>query len=179
MKEFLPDTAREPLWTLREDYRVLRSDETGAGRYRFYSGDRMIGSAHVLVQRNWPLVINCGALVFNSFYDMETTYYPGSIREIIDADDPANVVAKLIFRTVGQYELQVNFSTGLQRLQIHSAEDTHLFYRDDAPIARITPAGDVRQKGDWNVHCRMESLEELSDELALMMLCYPLLRFAL
>ena len=179
MCNLYPDTARQPEWTQREDYCVLRSDVTGAGNYRFLQNHRQLATGKAPVLPDWPLVLNFGAMVLNSSFDRGRTIFPGCSRDVIDADNAADPLAKLIYRDTGHFELQVNLAAGQVCLQILSQERSHLFLRDGNPIARIAPPAEAHCREGWEMHYCMESREVLSDELALMMLSYPLLRFAL
>lgn len=154
--------------------RAKRQEETGSFRYLFTCGDRILGSATALVQRDFPLVIRRDGLIFNTRIDPEQTVFPGARRDVLDADDPRLVYARVTLLGKGRHRLELNPEEEVLSVDVRSAEDAHWFYVDGECVARILPSGAAG--GDWSERYRLDTRRELTDELAMLFLCFPLLQ---
>ena len=53
--------------------RLLQRENTGITQYRFYRGQRLLGTGSAWITRDFPLVLRCGALLLNSTFDPDRT----------------------------------------------------------------------------------------------------------
>ena len=159
-------------------YRVFQKHVTGSTRYYFYHKDRLLATGLSLVLPNFPFVLQHNALIFNSIFDPMKTIFPGQFRTMIDADNPEAVIAKLTWLDNGRHQLQLNFDNETITFMVHTENKTHRFFKEDQLIAEILPLPIKQQLFDCELDNCMKVHEELSDETALLLMCFPLLRFA-
>lgn len=169
------DRTRTLLALEKGSYRIFRRKTEKGVQYRFYCRDRLIGIGSAGLGADFPLVLSCGALVFNSSFDPDSTVFPGLSRTIVDADDPAAEAARLTWLEADKYALRLNREPELVTFRV----EDHRFFRDDRPMGEILPLGQTQHMGDWELDVCMDFSEPLSDETALMLMSFPLLRFAL
>lgn len=157
-------------------YRVFhRKTETGI-QYRFYCRDRLMGTGSGGTGAGASLVLRRGALVFySSSFDPDSTLFPGISRTVVDADDPITEAARLIWLEPGRYELHLNWDP--EPVTVRVEEDR--FFCNDRPVAEILSLQEPQKIGEWETGFCMKPCEPLSDETALLLMSFPLLRFAL
>ena len=171
------DRTRDAL--LMGDYWVLRREYTGVTQYRFCHRGQRFGTGAAHIMPGFPTVLHCGGLVLNSKFDPGRTVVPGVSREIVDADNATAVAARLTWLGDSRYELVMNWDMGTVVLEIRSAGDMHEFYRDGKRIATVCELPDPRHLPDWEVNFCMRTWEALSNETAMLLMSFPLLRFTL
>ena len=160
-------------------YRVFRrKTETGV-QYRFYCRDRLLGTASAGSGADFPLVLQCGALMFNSSFDPDSTIFPGVSRTVVDADDPTADAARLTWWERDCYELRLNWEPEAVTVWIECWGENHRFYRNDRMIGEILPLQQPQHMGEWEISFCMKLCEPLSDETALLLMSFPMLRFGL
>lgn len=166
--------------TLRKSaYRVFRrKTETGV-QYRFYCRDRLLGTGSAGPMAEGHLVLWHNALMFTSSFDPGHTIFPGLSRTVVDGDNPVAEAARLTYLEAGRYELRLNWDTGPVTIRIESEGETTRFYQDDKLIGEILPLQQPQQMDAWEIDFCMESQEPLPDGTALMLMSFPMLRFAL
>ena len=160
-------------------YRLLRRENTGITQYRFYRGERLLGTGSAWITRDFPLVLRCAGLIMNSTFDPDKTIIPGISREIVDADNATAVVARLTYLGISRYELVMNWDTGAVAVQIRSSEQGHRFFQGDREIAHMTRMTGLRHGSDWEEIFCLQTETELDDETVMLMMSYPLLRFGM
>ena len=158
-------------------FRVFRHEATGVTRYRFYHQDRLLGTGAVTMGRDFPVVLQCNGLLLNSRLNPDQTIVPGCSRTIVDADNATAAVARLTYLKSGQHKLQLNWDTQPMTLQIDSEGDTHLCFMNHQLIAKILPLEEVQRMGDWELRYCMKPEGNLSDETAVLLMSFPMLRF--
>lgn len=157
-------------------YRVFRRKTETGMQYRFYCRDRLVGTGSGGTGAGASLVLRRGALVFySSSFDPDSTVFPGISRTVVDADDPIAEAARLTWREKGRYALRLNWDPEPVTVWI---EDDR-FFRNDRLIGEILPLQQPEKLGDWEIGFCMKPCEPLSDETALLLMSFPLLRFAL
>lgn len=167
------------LQLMRGKYRVFRRSDTGVVQYRFYHRAQLLGTGSAQVLPDFPIVLRCNGLLFNSSFDPKTTVFPGLSRDITDGDDPSLVAARLTWLTPERQELRLNWTETPLTVRIHSRENAHRFYVEDRLIAEILPLPQKQSMFDWELSSCMQVYEDISDETALFLMSFPLLRFAL
>ena len=152
--------------------------------YRIYCRDRLLGTAGCQGGRDFSVVIHCNGNTFYSSFDKTIAY--GVTRDVIDADAPCETVAQLRWWEAGEE----------QKLDIYSAQDPQSFrvwrhparysswnvydFRDFSLKCRgeMLPLPQRQFLGEWELIYCAKLVEGFSDQTALLMMCYPLLRFA-
>lgn len=160
-------------------WRVLRQDTTGAVRYRFYYRDRLVGTATAMVCPGFPVVLQQGGMILNSSFDPEQTIFPGVSREIVDADNCSESVARLTWQGSGEHTLTVNWGAEPQTVRILTKDEEHQFWVEDRQIALIRKLPQRQSISDWEVGWCLRPMEELPDEMAMLLMSFPMLRFAM
>ena len=160
-------------------FRVLRQDITGAVRYRFYHRDRLIGTAEAMVYPGFPVVLQQGGRILNSSFDPEQTIFPGVSREIVDADNCSEPAAWLTWQGSGEHTLTVNWGAEPQTVRILTKDEEHQFWLEDRQIAVICKLPQRQTISDWELRWCMQIMEEMPDEMAMLLMSFPVLRFAI
>ena len=178
-----PDRIQLVNTLLQGSYRIFRRDVTGMTEYRFYCKDRLLGTARCQVGRDFPVVIFRDGLVFNSCFDK--TIVPGVTRDVIDADAPDEVVAQLRWLGQGQEQiLHLHNRKDLLDVRIDtsgnsdSSRNVYTMYALGGRCAQLLPLPEKQFMRDWELIYCAKLKEGISDGSALLLLCYPLLRFA-
>lgn len=180
-KAFRPDVAHvQTLKTLMDTHnRVFRQDLTGLIRYRYYDRSRLLGTATTQVIPDFPTVIHCGGLVFSSSFDPETTVVPGMFRNIVDADDPTKLAARLTWKDFGLHEFDLYWDKNPMTVQIRREEEIFKFHTENRCIAEsISLPGDQRLM-EWELCAGMKFHEELPVETQVLLMSFPLLSVGL
>ena len=171
------------IWThyvlLMGHYRVFRQENTGETQYRFYHKGRLMGTGSAYIVPGFPLVLRCGGLILNSKFDPSRTVVPGVSREIVDADNATATVARLTWLGDSRYELTMNWDTGTENLEIQTDGQNHIIYRGGRRIAAIYALTDPQRLLEWEVNYCLSTKEIFTDETALLLMSFPLLRFAM
>lgn len=162
----------------RSGYRVLRQDTTGAVHYRFCHHRHLLGTGTAMVLPGFPVTLQGGGLFLCSSMDPDQTVVPGMSREILDADNATESVARLTWLGKDRYHLTMNWATGTQTVRIHFREGEYNFWLEDRLIARISPLPQPQKLPDWDLGWCMRPYEQIPDATALLLLSFPLLRFA-
>lgn len=163
----------------KDDWQVLRQDTTGAVRYRFFHRDRLIGTAEAMVYPGFPVVLQQNGMILNSSFDPESTLFPGLTRVIADADRGCEPAAELTWQGSGEYRLTIHWDTETKIVQIRSHGEEHQFWVEDRQIAAICPLREQRNDADWEPRWCLQSAEDLPDDLAMLLMSFPVLRFAM
>lgn len=171
------------IWTryvlLTGHYRVFRQENTGETQYRFYNKERLMGTGSAYIVPGFPVVLRCGGLILNSKFDPSMTLVPGVSREIVDADNATATVARLTWLGDSRYELVMNWDTGTENLEIQTDGQNHIIYREGRRVAAIYALTDPQHLLNWEVSYCLSTKENFSDETALLLMSFPLLRFAM
>ena len=163
---------------LKGTYRSFQRMDTGCNSYCFFHRDQVIGTASAQILPNFPLIIQSDGLILSSCFNPENTVFPGVIREIIDVDNSAAPFARLIWKGMGIHHLQLNWDTGTVLIDILSEGEKHQFYQEERLIATILPMPLPQKLFDWEVrYCLQTHDQPITDQLAVMLLSFPLLRF--
>ena len=169
------DRTRTLLALEKGSYRIFRRKTDSGVQYRFYCRERLLGTGSAGSGADFPLVLSCGALVFNSSFDPDSTVFPGLSRTVVDADDPTVEAARLTWLEADRYAFRLNLEPEAVTVRI----ENHRFFRDDRPMGEILPLGQTQHMGHWELDFCADLPESLSDEAALLLMSFPLMRFAL
>jgi hypothetical protein len=159
-------------------YRAFRRNDTGVTSYWFYRKDQLLGTASAYAMPDFPVVLRSNGLIFNSTFDPSQTIFPGLTRIIVDADDPSAVAARLTWLETRSHELQMHWTTGTVTVRIRSQGNLHGFYANDRLIAEVLPLPEKQHMGNRELAFCIQTHEALPDETALLLMSFPLLRFA-
>jgi len=158
---------------------VLRRSLTGQIQYRYYDQNhRMLGNAATQILPDFPTLLQCNEMIFSSSFDIQTTIFPGVFRNIVDADDPTILAARIIWLGTGLYELEIFWDDQPLLIQIRSSENTHRFFSKDKLIAEIDVLPPTQQPENWALTIRMNCHVMLSDETRVLLMSFPMLQFA-
>lgn len=155
---------------LAGEYRVFCRSDTGLVQYWFYQKDRSLGTAAAQLLPDFPLVLQSNGLIFNSSFDPAQTIFSGVSRTVVDADNSCDVAARLTWLGKGHHEMQLNWATGTETIQIRSDNDLHRFYAEGVLIAEIMPLPEKQSILGWDLSICMKAYREISDMTALLIL---------
>jgi len=172
----LQDARTRTLLALEKgSYRLFRRETETGIQYRFYCRDRLIGTGSGGSASGGSLVLRQGALIFSSSFGPDITVFPGLSRTLVDADEPVLEAARLAWLEKDRYELRLNWDSEPMTVGVEGLR----FYRNDRKIGEILPLEQPQKMDDWEIGFCMEPCEPLSDETALTLMSFPLLRFDL
>lgn len=156
-------------------HRGFRQDCTGRIRYRYYDQDRLLGTAVTQILPDFPTTIHCGGLSFCSSFDPQITVFPGMYRNILDADDPTRLAARLTWITWGQHELEIHGDANSRIIRIRKEDDRYVFYTEGRCIAETVTLPEKQRLMDWELHVLMTFHEDLSHETKVLLMSFPTL----
>lgn len=171
-----PDT-QTFLTLLRGTYRIFRQVREDTTHYCFYFKDRFLGSGYVSEGRETLAVLRCGTLILNCAFDPGKPPAPGDSRRILDADNATSTVAQLTWLENGVQALRLNWDNGSQAFRIQSEGDAYRIFREDRTVARLLPLPVTQQVNGWELPMCMQAYDLLPDETAMLLMCFPLLKF--
>lgn len=159
---------------------AYRYSVTGASGYHFYENQNELCAMSVFSFLTFPVAISGFGHEWTSEFDSNDTIVPGMTRFVVD-DKSKETVCQIVFIEAGRYDILVSG----ERVRVFIETDQCVFFSGEASIARIkrayeTPV-DVPQKlrsYDCELYCRADLAEPMKPELALAILSFPLLRFA-
>lgn len=163
-------------------YIVTRRCTTGVNEYRYYRGIEQIGKATAFVMPDYPVTLQCTGLMLRYVNDPEITRVCGISRPVFDADC-GEEYARVYWDGTGRHRLYTPFGKFL----VEYRDGVYAFGRGEACIAgsRTIRKGSVLRAewetvkdAQWEPHMAMMTTEQLPDELALLMLAFPLLQLA-
>ena len=152
---------------------MFHRDVTGMVQYRFYEQGRQLGSATNLILPDFPEIIQCNGLIFNSSFDPNTTMVPGMSRDIIDADDLALVAGRLTWEERGCHKLELFWEEAPLTIQIRKEQEGTKFYMQDRCVAETISLAEVQKMGEWDVATVVKFYEELSETTRVMLMSVP------
>lgn len=145
---------------------------TGANSYRAFQDNRLLGTAEALVLPQFPVYLSCGEMKLQ--------------RENSPGDD------SVIFRDTGEEFARIQ-KTGRCEYQLCTPwgdfsviyqEGAYVFGREDVAMAAMSQvqkgspfylSGNYPREPEWEPHFALISKETLPDELAMVLLHFPLL----
>lgn len=163
-------------------YIVTRRCSTGVNEYRYFRSIHAIGTGAALVLPRFPVVIASAELSLRYENDLDMTLVPGISRPIL-REDTGKAYARVFWDGSGKHRLHTPFGW----FRIACREDICVIFRENIPIAalgRIQRGSEFdfswrkTRDADWEPHLTMMTTEDLPDELALLMLSFPLFRLA-
>ena len=159
-------------------YLLFRRDVTGAVDHQMFSQKGLIGRAHCSVIPGFPIILQRNALVLNSAFQLEETIIRGVSRIISDADN-GREFARLTYLGSDAHMLRLNWDTGKQIFHIHkSSTGTYLVTQDGELYANLFPSKTSSYLHEWNQRYSMHVYQPVSEDLAFLLLSFPLLRFS-
>lgn len=163
-------------------YIVTRRCVTGVNEYRYYRGIEQIGKATAFLLPDYPVTLQCTGLMLRYVNDPEITRVSGISRPVFDADC-GEEYARVYWDGTGRHRLYTPFG----KFPVEYRDGVYAFGRRDVCIAGIRtirkgsplhPEWETVKEDQWEPRMAMVTTERLPDELALLMLAFPLLQLA-
>ena len=156
-----------------QPYQVYRQCETGVSFYRYFLGNREIGSATVPSRRTGTLYLHTSLMELLCDFDMEMTVVPGVCRELFYADREIrnDLHAKIVYQKCGLHTIYRYNNV----YDIHYRDGKYYIYENKRPLAYITVNNPV--SGDQS-RLTMYVKTEITDDLATLLLSFPLLQIS-
>ena len=159
-------------------YTMLRQCLTGVTQFRFCRGDTPIGSGSALVLPHYPLTLQLSETKLHCNRNPEITLFPG-INLPITAGDPPKNWGRVIWIRHGLHRLDTPMGTFYVRQQ----GEAYRFLQEEQILGLLYPAQQgvrASQEGiEWETRLTLATSEPISDDLALLMLAFPLLQLGL
>lgn len=176
----LYDSRRAPAQDNGTIYITSRNCVTGVNRYRFFRNSESFGHASAFVMPDCSVSMYCTGLMLTCSRDRDMTLVPGISVGIFDGDCMEEY-ARVFWDGAGQHRLQTPFGC----IQVTYQEGMYLCHRDENLLGALCTI----QKGsaymlsrqeapdpDWEPRMALHVTEPLPDELALLLLSFPLVQ---
>lgn len=160
-------------------YIITRNCCTGVNEYRYFQETRQIGMAQAFVLPGFPVSLHVNRQAFTCRRDPNLSRVPEKL--MVFYGDCDRIFAQITRSKPGHYQLHSLFGD----LEVTYKEGIYVFVRNNSCIAGLAPV----QKGspfalahpqwiapDRELYMAMMTAESLCDELALLLLSFPLLR---
>ena len=153
-----------------------RYSVTGIFGYDYYEGNNKICGISSIVMPNSSVSIYGNGNRWASDFE-DCTIYPGLLREVRDANTDCQI-AKIVYKDTGEYEIN-------DTVYVYCGNDKYSFVRNEELIAKITRRNTEPQimpddlTEDHEIYFQAELYSELEAELKMLLLSFPMLRFAL
>jgi len=155
------------------EYLLFRRDVTGAVDYLLLSRDGLIGRAHCPVIPGFPIILQRKALVLNSTFSPEQT-----ISRIISDADSGTEFARLTYLESDVHMLRLNWDTDKRMFLIHkNRSGTYRVTQNDELYAHLFQSKTAPCLHEWSQRYSMHAYQPISEDLAFLLLSFPLLRF--
>ena len=152
---------------------------TGVFGYMFYSPEQLICTVSSNVVPSPPVMIAGAGVEWRSDFDQDTTIYPGIARSVVEEAGGEQVFG-IVYKETGSYEINESVS-------VHCDWDAYAFCIEDREIATIRRCSRMPDGFPWPTddyyeyepYFEVEYGSEVSAELLMIMLAFPMLRFTL
>ena len=164
------------------NYFVTRHCGTGIHEYRFYRGTERIGSAAVWVLGQWDVTLRCPGGMLRFSHDPQMTVFSGCNRAVEDADS-GEEYARVYWDGRGRHRIGPPFGS----IQVEYREGVYAFGREERCFAALCCV----QKGslmdqtqrdfrdpEWELRMGMMTQDALPDDLAVLLMSFPLLQLS-
>lgn len=151
---------------------------TGSNEYRYFRGIEPLGEASALTMRSYPVSIRGARVTLHYTQDMNRTIFPG-VHKIVHCAHTGDAFASVIWMRTGTHMLYINS----EKVDIQCQNGVYRFSRDGREIAVMAPSRKKDAPGfpgdeHWEPQYVMMTAEPIPDQLALLMLAFPLLQIA-
>ena len=152
---------------------------TGVFQYEFYSGKEQVCRVSGIVAPSAPVSMNGFGLKWRGEGE-RPTIMPGAFRRVFD--EKGETAARVIYREPGAYEIEL--IRPAFRVSVRTAKGEHSFIMNGAPVGTMKRKATSSwmpesNMGDVEPYWQVTLADNLDARVVLIMLAFPMLRFAL